>query len=55
MDELQKENEYLKQRIEFLELLVASFSETSKRAINTNELLLKYVEKYYPKKSSTSS
>lgn len=49
MEELQKENEYLKKRIEFLELLVSAFNESSTKAMNTNRLLLEYLEEYYPK------
>lgn len=54
-DKLSKENEYLKKRIEFLELLVDAFNESTAKAIKTNNLLLEYMENYYPKKSSTSS
>lgn len=52
--ELEKIKE-LEKRIDFLELLVSAFSESTAKAINTNNLLLEYMENYYPKKSSTSS
>lgn len=52
--ELEKIKE-LEKRIEFLELLVSAFSESTAKAINTNNLLLEYMENYYPKKFSTSS
>lgn len=52
--ELEKITE-LEKRIEFLELLVGAFSESTTKAIKTNNLLLEYVENYYPKKFSTSS
>lgn len=52
--ELEKIKE-LEKRIDFLELLVSAFSESTAKAINTNNLLLEYMENYYPKKFSTSS
>lgn len=47
--DLQKENEYLKERIKYLELLVDAFSETSINSIKTNNMLLSYLKEYYPK------
>lgn len=51
--DMQKENEYLKKRIKYLELLVDAFNETSMNAIKTNNMLLDYLKEHYPKKSST--
>ena len=45
----------LEKRIEFLELLVSAFNESTAKALKTNELLLDYIKEYYPKKSSTLS
>lgn len=47
--DLRKENENLKERIKYLELLVDAFSETSTNAIKTNNALLNYLKEYYPK------
>ena len=58
MEEKNKELEEikeLKKRIEFLEILVGAFNESTSKAVKTNNLLLEYIENYYPKKSSTSS
>lgn len=52
---MEKEIEYFKKRIEFLELLVDAFNDTTTKALATNELLLDYIKEYYPKNPSTSS
>lgn len=55
MENLQKENEYLKQKIEYLELMIDAQTEIIDKSNKTTRLLLEYVRNYYPKNDSTSS
>lgn len=55
MKNLQKENEILKKRIDFLELVIDTQNEIIDKSNETTRLLLDYVRNYYPKNDSTSS
>lgn len=44
MEKLQKENEYLKKRIEFLEMIIEINQETIKKAHDTNHRLLEWIK-----------
>jgi len=44
---LEKENEYLKQRIRYLELIIETNQETINKAIDTNSMLLDWLIKRF--------
>lgn len=50
MEELRKENEYLKKRIEFLEMIIEVNQETITKSINTNAKLIDWLEANFPQK-----
>lgn len=50
MEELQKENEHLKERITFLELIIEVNQETITKAIDTNTRLLEWLKANFPQK-----
>lgn len=50
----EKQVDQLLRRIEFLELLIDTYEETTDRLIQSNKMLLAYLRENYPKKSSTS-
>lgn len=49
MEDLQKENEYLKQRIKFLENIIELNTETIQKALDTNQKLINHIESIDPK------
>lgn len=46
-EELRKENEYLKKRIAFLEMVIEVNQETIKKANDTNDRLLKWLKEKF--------
>lgn len=50
MEQLQKENEYLKKRIEFLEMIIEVNQETIKKTNDTNHRLLEWLKVNFPQK-----
>lgn len=49
MENLQEENDILKQRIEYLEAILELNNETIQKAIETNNKLLNYIKSNLPK------